>query len=358
MLDVHAEVLGIAHKYLRKVRPSGPENVMALCPFHDDNTASFAMNITSGVYFCHSCHAKGNLLTFLRGVGVSRAHIDIFYKEVVQEARNAIPPAPDPQDPGVYALEPLPEHLLGHFDGWNIPNLLDAGFKEETIRAFDVGYDKWHSRVTYPIRDIQGNLVAISGRTVYPGVKPRYKLYGREYTMWNLPAREEWDRRKVLYNSHNVLPALKEHCGGARLPLIIVEGFKACMWVWQAGLKNVVGILGSYLSWEHRWMLEQYSCSLYLLLDNNEAGRIGTHGACKALRPGMRRHENGRELQPIVSPPDVRIIEYPDRLKDDEKAQPDNMTPEELWEQFYSAVDYLPWLQSQQGIDPRYNANH
>lgn len=354
ILDVRSEILDIAHKYLERVRPSGSENVMALCPFHDDNTASFAMNISNGVYFCHSCHAKGNLLTFLRGVGVSRNIIDIQYQSLIDEARRASPPGPDALNPGVYSLKDIPEHVLGHFDGYTFPSLLEAGFEEKTIRHFDIGFDKWHGRITYPIRDVLGRLVGISGRTIYPGVRPKYKLYNKEYMTWGLPERGEWDRRKVLYNMHTVLPSLHAHPVDHTF-LVVVEGFKACMWVWQAGIRNVVGILGSYFSWEHKWLIEQFGGNVYFFLDNNLAGRLGTYDAGKALVPSNVRL-TGDVQEGRGSPIGVHVIEYPARLIDDENAQPDSLTSEEIWEQFFDAVPYTTWLRRNMGADPRTRA--
>ena len=336
MLDIRSEILEIAQRHLERVRASGSENVMALCPFHEDNTASFAMNTLNGVYFCHSCHAKGNLQTFLRGVGISRATIDLQYREIIEEARRATPAAPDPMDPGVYTLDVLPDSLLGHFDGYNINSLLEKGFTEQTIRNFDVGYDRWHARITYPIRDIKGNLVGINGRALYPGMNPRYKIYDSEYTQWGLPARTKpWNRRKVLYNAHAVLPAFYAHAPGQG-SIVVVEGYKACAWVWQAGVKDVVALMGSYLSWEHRWMLDQFSGRVYLFLDNNNAGIQGT------LDAGMQLNHWGSSLATYV-------VQYPARLAEDRDAQPDNLTPEEIWEQLSLAVPFVSWRSTKKG---------
>jgi DNA primase len=335
MLDTRTEIMGIAQRYLQKVRPSGAENVMALCPFHEDTSASFAMNILNGVYFCHACHAKGNLFTFLRGLGVSRTLIDLQYKELLEEARKAIPALPDPTNPGVFSLEPLDESVLGFFDGYTLTSLLEKGFAESTIRHFDVGYDKWHSRITYPIRDIKGQLVAINGRAVYPGMRPRYKIYDKEYAQWGVAPRTTWDKRKVLYNMHTILPALQLH-EQTNAHLVIVEGYKACMWVWQAGIKNVAALMGSYLSWEHRWIIEQFSGRVYLFLDNNDAGNNGTFEAGAALR------SYGSTIRPYV-------IEYPSRLAEDVDAQPDNLTAEEVQTQFLNAVPFATWLTKRLG---------
>jgi DNA primase len=372
--DVHSEILDIAYKFLENVRPSGSENVMALCPFHDDATASFAMNILNGVYFCHSCHAKGNLLTFLRGVGVSHQLIDLQYKDLIEAARRTTPPGPDPLDPGVYSLAPLPEGALGFFDGYTIPSLLMAGFKEETLRYFDVGFDHWHDRITYPIRDTLGRLVGINGRTLHKDVRPRYKIYNKEYLLWGLPERGPWDRRKVLYNLHNVLPSLLVHRPEHSF-LVVVEGYKACMWVWQAGIKNVIGLMGSYFSWEHRWLIEKFGGKVYFFLDNNAAGIRGTYNAGQVLQQTKRyavdpyqirfHQDPGEELMrayrrydgpSLGSTLNAHVIEYPPRLLDDEDAQPDNLTAEEVWEQLFDAVPYSTWLNEKEGTVPVSNA--
>jgi DNA primase len=326
-IDITGEVLDLAHKYLNKVRPSGSENIMALCPFHDDTSASFAMSLVNGVYFCHACHAKGNLKTFLRELGVPRSIVDQKYKVLLDEARKASPAPPDPTRPGVFDITPIPDAFLGLLD-YTHQDMVSAGFHEETLRHFEVGWDRWHERITYPIRDIKGELVGISGRTVHDGVKPRYKIYDKEYTAWELPARYGWDRRFVLYNAHQVVPPLVQYTPD-QTNIIVVEGYKAAMWVWQAGLKNVVALMGSYLSWEQRWILEWLSGTVYLFLDNNFAGRTGTITAAQEL---------------LKSSPRVRIIEYPDRLIEDEKAQPDDLTSDEVWEQFAEAMPYYNWL--------------
>lgn len=350
MLDVHTEIRTIADKYLERVRPSGADNIMALCPFHDDSTASFAMNVNNGVYFCHACHARGNLYSFLKGVGVSRAVIEVQYRYLIDEARKCIPASPDPTNPGVYDVKTIPDGILGNFDGYRLDSLISTGFHEKTIQHFDIGYDRWHGRITYPIRDILGNLVGISGRTIYPDVKPKYKLYDKEYTLWGISERGGWDRRKILYNMNNVLPVVRTHPSHNTF-LVVVEGFKACMWVWQAGIRNVVAILGSYFSWEHRWLVEQFSGKVYFFLDNNTAGKVGTYDACRALLlpPKARWGEASTHTGSTIAP---YIIEYPSRLIDDVKAQPDNLTSEEVWEQLFSAVPYTTWLRRQMGNHP------
>lgn len=35
------------------------------CPFHDDKTPSFSINLSTGLYHCFGCEAKGNIITFV-----------------------------------------------------------------------------------------------------------------------------------------------------------------------------------------------------------------------------------------------------------------------------------------------------
>lgn len=333
-MDVTDDIMGVAQQYLSNIRRSGSENIMAICPFHrrsdgsEEQHPSFAMSLTNGLYFCHSCEERGNLYTFLKHMGVPRTLVNERFGLVLDAAKKRLPPKPNPLDPKVISLNPLPEGLLGAFD--YCPNaLLDAGFTESTLRAFDVGFDMQHYRITFPLRDLKGQLIGISGRTVIDAW-PRYKVYTEEYPVWGLPARPELEKRAILWNSHAVYPS----CYFGQLSyVVIVEGFKACMWLWQAGIMNVVALLGTYLSWEHRWMLERMGAQVYLFLDNNEPGRIGTYEAGKKLCKSLP----------------VRVMRYPTRLRGVEEAQPDSLSIEELREASTTSIDYYNWLRTDEG---------
>ena len=332
-MDISEEILSIARRYLTNVRRSGADNIMAICPFHakadgrPETHPSFAMSLSKGLYFCHACGSKGNLYSFLRSVCSPTEDVQALYGPLITAAGKNIPPSPDPIEPKVvFEVDPLPESLLGVFDYCPVA-LLKAGFEERTLKRFEVGFDKTHMRITYPLRNLNGHLVGISGRTV-TDAWPKYKVYTTEYTQWELPARPEWDRRSVLYNAHTVYPASYFSPNGG--DVIVVEGFKACMWVWQAGITNVVALIGTYLSWEHQWMLEHMRGTVYILLDNNEPGQYGAETAAIKLSHTL----------------DVRMMSYPERLRDDDKAQPDNMTPEEIHESKEKAVDYFLWSQT------------
>ena len=39
--------------------------LICLCPFHEENTPSFNANMETGVYHCFGCGANGNVITFV-----------------------------------------------------------------------------------------------------------------------------------------------------------------------------------------------------------------------------------------------------------------------------------------------------
>jgi P4 family phage/plasmid primase-like protien len=51
-----------------ELKASGAE-LRGLCPFHDEKTPSFYVNVEKGVYHCHGCGASGDSVTFLRRYG-------------------------------------------------------------------------------------------------------------------------------------------------------------------------------------------------------------------------------------------------------------------------------------------------
>ena len=312
------DVRSIAKQFLRRVKYSG-DNLTASCPFHEsDNpggSTTFSMSMSRGIFYCFSCHASGNLQKFLRDIGVAPFTIDLQYKPLIERLKLAAPPPKDIHKFNPHVNEPLPENLLGIFD--YCPNrLIEVGFTEQTLRSFDIGYDPYHNMVTFPLRDVDGQLVGISGRRL-EGEGSRYKIYDREYLTWGLPARKNINRSVLLWNVHRAAP----ECMLANRPIIVAEGFKACMWIWQAGYQNVVALSGSSVTTEQQWILEQFGVPVVLMLDGDDAGREGTV-------------RSGRRLQRSLN---VRVAHVPT------EEQPDALTTEQVAHAIEEAVVFQLW---------------
>ena len=50
--------------YIEDYKIRGNE-LICLCPFHDEYTPSFNANLENGVYHCFGCDVKGNVITFV-----------------------------------------------------------------------------------------------------------------------------------------------------------------------------------------------------------------------------------------------------------------------------------------------------
>lgn len=58
------------------LKVNGKPEALGLCPFHDDQSPSFSVNIESGLFRCFSCNAKGDIFGFyqkVKGVDFSTA---------------------------------------------------------------------------------------------------------------------------------------------------------------------------------------------------------------------------------------------------------------------------------------------
>lgn len=327
-----ADIFAIAQRYLHKVQKTGNQNVMALCPFHDNrNSPSFCLSLTSGLWLCFSCKRAGNLEMFLHGVGVPGSAIQTQYRYAIEEAGQNRAPRFDPLRPHVISEDPLPESFLGLFD--MCPNsLLEEGFDPQILARFDVGFDETHHRITYPLRDLKGNLVGINGRTVI-GEGARYKVYDAEYEHWQLPRRDaQKDKRAaLLWNAHYIY---KEVFNRNDAAIVLVEGFKACMWLTQLGVANTVALMGSYMSEGQKWLLERMGATVYIMLDNDEAGQ-------KALRGLPETEERGAVpgiAEKLSRSLPVRIAEY-----NSQKHQPSDLAQDEVISALQQAKDYHLW---------------
>ena len=338
-MDVSEEIQTLARTLLKNVRPSGPENIMAICPFHrkpdgsEEKTPSFSMSVTKGVYYCHQCHEKGGPRKFLKEMGYDASAIDLHYGFIIEEAAKNLPERDEyAQVQAIFTSSPIDEMLLGLFEGYDVSEYF-PGYAKETLEHFNVCWDGWYHRILFPIRNLVGDLVALSGRAIYKGQQPRYKIYDKEYGCWNHPLRDgQWKKSSVLWHAQELYPKYINTLPGvgSKEPIYVVEGFKAAMWLWQCGYKNVVALLGSYMSWEQEWMLVTLGCPVYIFLDNDNAGFSGQRNAAKRLYPR--------------SP--VYMVEYPERLVEELEAQPDDLTLEELNEAIANAPVYAMWREA------------
>lgn len=324
-------VLETAQKYLRFVKSSGPNNIGGPCPFHkggNEKDPSFYMNLENGLYFCHSCHAKGTLIQFLRHMGAPSALIDASLELHRRQ----------PKETTTKPISGKGEHfinegLLGVFQ-YCPTDLVKAGFDKKLLEKLEIGFDREEMRITFPIRDLYGNLIGISGRTVLTPDRynPRYKVYKSgdflKYASDDAEVRAKYEAYDIknhnfIWNMHNVYP---EAFYGELDTVVVVEGYKACIWMIQQGIDNTVALQGSRLTVAQETILSSLGGTVILFLDNNQAGLLG------ALDAGRRLLKRGIR---------VLVVTYPEDCN--EKTQPDNLDQPDILGVLDAANSWHQW---------------
>lgn len=305
------QILSLVSMYLGPMagRPTaseeGPEAPFR-CPFHkggQESTPSFYLNLETGLAFCHTCHEGWNLRMLLARLGASRDE---------QNTASALTKGWAKPVQEVARFDPLPEPLLAVYDFCPI-KLLDLGFHEDVLKSHDVGYDKRNDRITYPLRDWEGTLVGIAGGRMFDHQQPKYHVYGQPELEPVLPeyplSKVRIKKSRLLWNFDKIWASCFR--GAYEGLVVIVEGYKAALWVVQCGFPMVVALMGSYMSHAQADMLSYISNTKVLFLDQDEAGLDGRKQASQML---SKRH--------IA----FRAVDYPRPGK----LQPDDLTEEEV----------------------------
>lgn len=208
------------------------------------------------------------------------------------------------------ATHPLPEKLLGLWEylplGLTGPNV---GFRPEILEAHDIGFDPKLKRITFPFRDLAGNLAGVVGNPTRDSPDAwlgKYLLYEKE--LRDLGFRKYYVRKSdYLWRWERVFPRV--YHSREQSTVYIVEGFKACLMMVQCGFENTMALMGSSLSDTQLLFLQKLGGKVILCLDDDRAGRRGTLKMCYKLR--------GLELG-IIRYPYLRFNLQPDDLVEDE----------------------------------------
>lgn len=148
--------------------------------------------------------------------------------------------------------------ILNSIEKYNHPYMLKQGFKEETLEHFNLGFSRYGelaNRVVFPIEAPDGTIISLSGRL--PNATelklPKYKIVEGSKTS------------STLYNISRI-DKDDDY-------IIVVEGFKSCMSLYEWGFKSVVAVMGASLSVEQRNLLLGLGRKIIVIGDNDEAGQ-------------------------------------------------------------------------------------
>jgi hypothetical protein len=305
-----------------------------------EKSPSFSVNVEMGVFHCFTCHVAGTIPTMLTMLGVPAATVEQEIGPVREAIRQNVENRKIARQAKYQTSNPfraqniLSEALVGGFN-WCPTSLVNLGFDPQWLQFLQVGVDNRNRRITYPVRDIYGNLAGFVGGRTDPSQEPKYLVYkGRrtgfdgsivhsEYGLWFEEEYPDYDFRNhdYLWNYDKVYPRL--FFGKEVETLVIVEGFKACIWSLQCGYRNTVALMGSSMSERQRELLLRVRSNIVLFLDNNEAGWEGTH-------------KIGNTLQKAV--PTVWVARYPNGA-----SQPDDLDHQSVWSAIGTSIPFRNW---------------
>jgi DNA primase len=317
LVKQQADIVRIVGEYL-KLRKAGAQNYTGLCPFHKEKTASFSVNATHGYYYCFGCHEKGDVFNFvmkMEGLSFPEA-----VRAVAAKAGIALPKREfnTPEEARLHGeaadlrrqLIDLHEAAVQYFEAQlKAPEaarareyLTGRGVSAETIKTFRIGYapddfnamrDKFKTqfpeevlrasglfsskeksddglptgelyarfrkRITFPIANEAGKVIAFTARALDPDDKNAKYLNSPE---------------TVLYTKGNVLFNLDKAKGEMRKSdfAVLVEGQMDCISVYMAGIRNVLAISGTAFTETQVRLLGRFTKRVIVNFDPDTAG--------------------------------------------------------------------------------------
>lgn len=126
-------------------------------------------------------------------------------------------------------------------------------------------WEKMHGRITIPIADSSGNIIAISGRAIYPVNEAKYMHYvfPTSKILFGL-----WMNRKNIFDLNTV---------------VFVEGQLDVITSWQSGMKCTVSCFGAHFTEYQLALAARYTNKVYILFDDDEAGKTGAKASISKI---------------------------------------------------------------------------
>ncbi len=306
-----ADIVKVIEGYIR-LRKAGT-NFVGLCPFHKEKTGSFNVNGARQFFYCFGCQATGDVFTFvgrLENVGFPESVRIVAQKcgiplprrefsspEQAAEARLRGKLLDLHETTAAWFEEQLrsPEGALAR------DYLAGRGLSDEGIRKFRIGYapdsfnalrdkligladqetlrasglfsskeqgdgtqgpiyDRFRKRVTFPIFNEGGRVIAFTARALESGEKA-----GAKYI--NSPETPLYTKGQVLFNLDKAKPAIR-----ALEFALLVEGQMDCISVFLAGIQNVIATSGTAFTEQQVAILKRHTSNVVVNFDPDAAG--------------------------------------------------------------------------------------
>ena len=309
------------------------KNFFGVCPFHDDSNPSMCVSREKQIFTCFSCHATGNVFTFLMDyehidfkealrylgekVGLDVSNISVTkksskydklyeaYKFSVKYFQNNLSSALGKKAREYLLGREINEDLIKEFEiGLSLENrddltklLLKKEYDLSTLNRIGLSSDEhdiYNDRIMFPLYDVFGHVVGFSGRI--------YKDNGQNKYL-NTKETEIFKKGEMLYHYH----IAREECR-LKKAVIVMEGFMDVIRASSIGVKNTVALMGTALTNQQSSLIKRLSNNIILCLDGDSPGV----NAMLSIGEGLL--DKGIEVKVVVLPddndPDSFILKY------------------------------------------------
>lgn len=271
-----------------------------LCPFHQEKSPSFHVDVDKGFFHCFGCQEGGDGFTFmmkvtgqtfpeaLRALGrrvgvevpekrrdegierlgeVNTTVAEFFRAALLDEKRGAA--AREYLEARGIDDETSERFLIGYApgDGW-ADALVRRGVGEADLRKLGLAsssrhgsglYPLFRNRLMFPIRDLSGRVIAFGGRLMGAVEGPKYI---------NSPESPLYHKGRHLYGLDAARDTIRETGR-----VLLVEGYMDAIALSQAGLRNAAGVLGTALTTDQLRLARRFADEIVVCFDGDTAGR-------------------------------------------------------------------------------------
>ncbi|HTP56789.1 MAG TPA: DNA primase [Candidatus Paceibacterota bacterium] len=318
------DIVDVISGYL-KLSKSGA-NYKARCPFHQEKTPSFFVSPERQSWHCFGCNKGGDMFSFvtetegiefIEALRILAARANVVLPErttgtgVAAKERQRLLEVAElsakffakqlwHSNAGAKALAYLRERGMTDrtIESWRLgwaPNdwralstfLTGAGHADGDIVGAGMAiakngriYDRFRSRIMFPICDANGQVVGFTGRMFGAEVTPEGEPLAKYV---NTPQTAIYDKSRALFGLDKAKTAIR-----ARDAVLLVEGNVDAIMSSQAGTAHVVATSGTALTHAQLRMLARYSTNLDVCFDEDAAGRTAARrGIGMALTQGF-----------------------------------------------------------------------
>jgi DNA primase len=335
------ELVGETVKLQRRGR-----SFTGLCPFHKEKTPSFHVNAERGFYHCFGCHASGDAFKFVQETEgldfveavrslAERAGIDVIENESdaerqqQAEAKRRQQELYDLNDRAAEYFErmlhehPLREHAHAELARRGLTPTSPTDELADALQSFRIGYapygwdglvrflkesglsaraaetvgllaprktgsghyDRFRHRLMFAVIDVNGRVVAFSGRALDEPSAAELRAAGVEplgsggsgeapAKYVNSPESPVYRKREAVFGLYQSRQALRS---GASC--LVVEGNFDVVSLHARGIRSVVAPLGTAFTLEQAKQIRRFTTDVVLMFDGDSAGKRATNAS-------------------------------------------------------------------------------